>query len=636
LGEGAGNPLPSFIYPKTLREDMFPRAVLLFLIWWLPACAALPPVYPSRPAPAAREAEADQFQRAETAYRRQAYGQALQGYTAYLARYPQGQNAVAARLKEAELLGLTGDWQGSLRRYQALLAREPSPETALKARYGIGRAYFKLGQYQAAIQVLDSLTAGDLPRSLWFSTQALLAEIALKQGQVTQAFSRLRLAAQDLPSGDQEWFDDLKTRVVEAASPEELANLAALYRDSPLSAPLLLRLARLARESGRLDEAQKWAATLKERFPNSPEAAAVDRPIAGQRQVVGVLLPLSGELSNVGVKVKRGMELAAKQTPLELAFRDTHNDPEAAAQAVRELAREQNLLVVLGPLTSGVAQTAADAAQAAGVPLIALSQKAGLTQTGDLIFQAFLTPRQQVRALLRQTLGTMGLRRYAALYPDSAYGRAFMENFKEELETQGGELAAQESYASGTRDFAPVLASLKEAWRSHAEAPAPVEALFVPDDPGIVAAVAAQLPNLSWPGVRLLGTNLLSRPETAGGEISALEGVLFPDAYFAGDANPAVQSFVNAYRWQFDEDPDYLAAQGYLTVRLMVRLLSSGAPPARADLPRQLLALPASPELPWFRGFNSAREEEAALYLLTIRNGRVEMAFTAPGPRTRP
>ena len=114
---------------------------------------------------------------------------------------PPGRQCPLARLREAELLGLLGDWQGSLRRYQALLAREPETDIALKARYGMGRAYFKLGQYQQAAQVLDNLTAADFPRSLRFSTQALLAEIALKQGQVTQAFARLRLAAQDLPSG---------------------------------------------------------------------------------------------------------------------------------------------------------------------------------------------------------------------------------------------------------------------------------------------------------------------------------------------------------------------------------------------------------------------------------------------------
>ena len=181
---------------------MLRKLSLLLMLFLLPACATLAPLAPPAPPAAQKTAEA-LFQEAEASYRRQAYQKAYRQYAAYLERYPQGPQAAAARLKEAELLGLLGDWQGSLRRYQGILSRQPEPDLALKARYGIGRAHFKLGEYQQATQVLDALTASDLPRSLWFSTQALLAEIALKQGKVSQAFSRLRLAAQDLPAGDQ-------------------------------------------------------------------------------------------------------------------------------------------------------------------------------------------------------------------------------------------------------------------------------------------------------------------------------------------------------------------------------------------------------------------------------------------------
>ena len=223
------------------------------------------------------------FQAAEADYHRQAYGRAYQSYAQYLERYPKGPHAAEARLREAELLGLKGDWQGSLGLYQGILARQPEPSVALKARYGIGRAYYKLGQYQQAAQTLDSLTAvGDLPRSLWFSTQALLAEIALKQGNIPDAYSRLRLAAQDLPSGDQEWFEDLKTRVVEAASPEDLESLADLYRDSPLSAALVLRLARLCQQAGQSGETQKWVETFAGALPRQPGSQGWPRPAGWQ------------------------------------------------------------------------------------------------------------------------------------------------------------------------------------------------------------------------------------------------------------------------------------------------------------------------------------------------------------------
>jgi branched-chain amino acid transport system substrate-binding protein len=611
-------------------------AVLCLLIALLPACVALPPPYPSRgPASQVRQDETALFQEAEASYRRQAFRQAYRQYADYLERYPQGSRAMEARVRESEVAGLLGDWQGSLRLNQGILARQPQPEVALKARYGIGRAYFKLGEYQQAIQVLDNLTASaDLPRSLWFSTQALMAEIALKQGQVPQAFARLRLAAQDLASGDPEWFEDLKTRLLEQASVAELEQLAALYRDNPLSAALLLRLARVSQDSGQTEEARKWVATLKERFPTSPEAAGAERLVAGGKVVVGCLLPLSGQMSTIGFRVQRGMELAAKGASVKLIFRDSGADPETAAAITRELAQDESVVAILGPLTSAVAQSAADAAQAAAVPLIVLSQKDGLTQTGNWIFQAFLTPRQQVRAVVRQAL-SLGIKRFAILAPDSSYGRTFSQNFQEEVTSQGAELAGQIQYSSGSQEFGPTLAALGESLKPPAEGAPVATALFIPDDAAVVATIAEKLAGTSYKGVQLLGTNLLSNAKATAAQMTALQGAIFPDAFYAGDPNPEVQKFIAAYRQKYGEEPDYLAAQGYVVFRVMAQLAESPQGLSRMALPQQLLTLKGVPGLPWFQGFNGQREEEASLYLLTITGGAVQMAPAASGGEPR-
>jgi branched-chain amino acid transport system substrate-binding protein len=605
-------------------------AYLFLFILLLPACAGMQ--FPSQaPAPqVVKPTETGLFQKAENSYHQLAYRQAYQQYSYYLELYPQGSRAMEARLREAEILGLLGDWAGSLKHCQDILARQPSPDVSLKARYGIGRAHFKLGDNQQASQVLDNLTATDMPRSLWFSTQALLAEIALKQGNVPQAFNRLRLAAQDLTSGDPEWFEDLKTRLLEQATIPELEQLAALYRDNPLSAALLLRLARQAQEAHQADEAAKWLETLKERFPASPETAAAERLLAGNKVELGCLLPLSGQLSSIGFRVQRGMELAAKKAPVKLVFKDTGSNPETAASLTRELAQNANVLALVGPLSSAVAQSAAEAAQALSLPLIALSQKDGLTQMGAWIFQAFLTPRQQVRALVGYAAGK-GIKRFAILYPDSAYGRTFLQNFQAEVTAQGGELASQAFYSPGSQEFAPTLAAMAESLKLQEGGTPSGAAIFLPDDAATVAGIAAGLNATSLKGSMLLGTNLLHNPQIAAPQLTALQGVVFPEAFFAGDSNPEVKKFIAAYRQQYGTEPDYLATQGYVVIRLLARVAESHQALSRTSLPQQLLALKAVPSLPWFKGFNDQREEEAALYLLTFTGGGIQMVPPASG-----
>jgi ABC-type branched-subunit amino acid transport system substrate-binding protein len=327
------------------------------------------------------------------------------------------------------------------------------------------------------------------------------------------------------------------------------------------------------------------------------------------------------------------MELAAKQAPVKLVFRDTSH-PETAASITRELARDESVLAILGPISSAAAQSAADAAQAEGVPLIALSQKDGLTQTGNWIFQAFLTPRQQVRAVVRQALG-MGIKRFAILYPDSSYGRAFSQNFQEEVSAGGGELATQAFYSPGSQEFAPTLTELAESLKTQEEGAPAATALFVPDDAATVAAIAGGLAGTSLKGVQLLGTNLLNNAKNSDAQLTALQGIIFPDAFYAGDPNPEVQKFIGAYRQKYGEEPDYLAAQGYTMVQVMARVAESSRELSRSALPQQLLTLQGVPGLPWFQRFNSQREEETGLYLLTVKGGSVRMVQPASGGEPR-
>ena len=621
--------------PGSLLSSSFPKGysmrfrliLISLIIVLLSSCAHSPQQYPPAQPPAVQKKGEGLFLEAEKYYGNHDYRRAWQTYASYLQQNPQGNRANQARLREAELLGLLGDWQGSLNTYKDLLNRGVGGTAALQARYGIGRAYFKLGRYQMATEVLESLTASELPEPLRFSTNALLAEIALKKGAMEHAFMRLRLASRDLPAGDQEWFDYLKTRLVEQATPEELESLVNLYRDSSLTAPMLLRLARLAQEGGRPDEADKWLQALKERFPESKEAKASENLLTHARPIVGCLLPLSGNYAKYGNRVKTGMELAAQETHLEIVYRDCPN-PAQAALMVQELAKDSHVAALLGPLTSADAQIAAAAAQTAGIPLIGLTQKQDLTAAGSDIFQAFLTPQMQIRSLLHYTLGERGLHRYAMLTPDSAYGRAMAKVFEDELVGERGTLAAQATYPPNTQDFTQALGPLLTTWQSGSEGNPAFEALFIPDDARTVAAIAAQVAKQPFAKVQLLGSNLAHPKKGQTGIDQALNGILFPDAFFAGDPNPAVQKFIAAYRQRYGKDPDYLAAQGYMAVRLMAHVLAGQTPPTRAELPQKLVALRDVPDLPWFKGFAADRQAELALYILTIKDGQVQIATT--------
>ncbi len=607
----------------------WPYLLLVGLL--LAGCVSPPPVVVQpqiqvgarRPAAAPEAAGEELFHQAEAAYRRQDYEQALRDYRTYLSRHPQGPQAFRARLREAELTGLLGDWAGALSRYETLLAHNPDLDQSREIRYGLGRAYYKLGQYTRALQILEPLTAADLPVALRFSTNALLAEIALRQGQVEPAFVRLRLAHQDLAAGDAEWFEFLKKRLLEQASPVDLERLANLYRDTPLSAALLARLAENARRAGRIEEARRWLTLLTERYPGTPEAQAAEQLLTPARPRVGAVIPLAGDLAEAGQRLKRGLELALQGAPVEVVFQEAAGA--GAAQGVGALARQPGVVMMVGFFASAEAPEAARAAQEAGVPLLALTQRAEVTEAGEWVFQAFLTPQAQVQELVRYGVAR-GWQRYAILAPESAYGRTFTRLFQEELARRGGEVVVQGTYPPGSGDFSLALSPLLALFPESEGGSRPFDAWFVPEEAAVLSSLLSRISDHPLRRLPLLGTNL-AHPDDA--RVRQLEGVIFPEGFFPGDPNPAVQEFVSAWRQRYGKAPDYFAAQGYLAGRLLSRVAADG-PLSREEVARRLMAFRGAPQVPWLKGFSENRQGELTVYLLTCRGGRVVPVEAAP------
>lgn len=89
---------------------------------------------------------------------------------------------------------------------------------------------------------------------------------------------------------------------------------------------------------------------------------------------VGVILPLTGVLSFPGTATRKGTELATKMmtdsgTRLEVVFADTESKPENGRIAAERLMRD-GCSVLVGAWDSGATISAAQAAEAAKVPLV--------------------------------------------------------------------------------------------------------------------------------------------------------------------------------------------------------------------------------------------------------------------------
>ncbi|MGE0761928.1 MAG: ABC transporter substrate-binding protein, partial [Bdellovibrionales bacterium] len=155
--------------------------------------------------------------------------------------------------------------------------------------------------------------------------------------------------------------------------------------------------------------------------------AQIDSRREVDARTVGAVLPLTGRHAAIAQKTLRGLQLGlgiygANRSDLRLAVVDSEGNPDGARRAVERLVGEDHVIAVVGSLLSREATAVASKADELGVPSLALSQKAGLTDIGDTVFRNSLTSEMQVRQLVKVAMDKMGLKRFAILYPNDAYG----------------------------------------------------------------------------------------------------------------------------------------------------------------------------------------------------------------------
>jgi outer membrane PBP1 activator LpoA protein len=176
---------------------------------------------------------------------------------------------------------------------------------------------------------------------------------------------------------------------------------------------------------------------------------------------IGVVLPLSGKQAGIGYKALHGIQLAlgifgsqgSPPSGFKLAVIDSEGSPDGARRAIERLVQEDGAIAIIGGMLSKTAVAEGAKAQEFGIPTIMLTQKSGITQTGDYVFRNSLTSQMQVQALVETAMTKLGMHNFAILYPNDAYGVEFANLFWDEVRSQGGNITGAQTYDSQETDF---------------------------------------------------------------------------------------------------------------------------------------------------------------------------------------
>ena len=177
---------------------------------------------------------------------------------------------------------------------------------------------------------------------------------------------------------------------------------------------------------------------------------------------VGVLVPLTGDLADLGGPGAKAAELAAAQVnaaaegadsglSLRLVTEDTRTDPEAAQEAAAKVIESKGVSAIAGPWGAPeLIPTAENVTIPGGVPLVTPSvTDPDLTDLDDdgLVFRT--APSDAIQGRVIATLMSQALGDSATVNTanrDDAYGRALAHSFTEAWEAAGGTVATNVSF----------------------------------------------------------------------------------------------------------------------------------------------------------------------------------------------
>ena len=211
-------------------------------------------------------------------------------------------------------------------------------------------------------------------------------------------------------------------------------------------------------------------------LPAPPAAEAP--PPTGSALKVALLLPLSGSNAELGQAMLEAAQLALFTTEAErltLVPRDTAGTADGATQAARS-AIADGAQLILGPLLAAEVEAVKPIARDAKVNVIAFSTATQLA--GGNVFLIGFLPRQEiVRAVAFAR--ERGLTRFAALAPNSPYGRLMTDALREAASAGGGSVVKTEFLDPRTPDPAGAIRRLLPPRAAlGGAAPSPVAAGF--------------------------------------------------------------------------------------------------------------------------------------------------------------
>jgi branched-chain amino acid transport system substrate-binding protein len=336
---------------------------------------------------------------------------------------------------------------------------------------------------------------------------------------------------------------------------------------------------------------------------------------------VGFIGGLSGRSADIGEASRNAVQLAVDEVNraggiagrrIELLVRDDANDPEIAAEAVRGL-HGAGVDAIIGPNISAIAAGMLPAVNELSLVTISPTVSAlSFADIDDYLFRINWTTRDNAVFYAQHYLN-LGYRRIAAAIDNNnrVFSESWMEEFAEAFEAGGGTLAGFEVFeANGKQGYAETARGLLARGS---------EALLLVANSVDTAQLAQQIRKID-PEILLIAAEWAASDQLISLGGRAIEGLELVQSYDRSGQSDRFQRFREAYRKQFQQEPDYSSVAAYDAATMLFAGFAK-----RSDeqtLKESLLSLGEVEGLQQGITFNRYGDAQRRAYFVVVRDGR--------------
>lgn len=299
---------------------------------------------------------------------------------------------------------------------------------------------------------------------------------------------------------------------------------------------------------------------------------------SGDTIKIGGLAPLTGSASQYGIASSNGSKLAADEInasggvlgkQIEFVLEDEKGDVTEAVNAYNKLVLNDEIVALVGDITTKPTIAVAQKAAADGIPMITpTATGAVVTEAGENIFRVCFTDPYQGELMAHYAKDEMGAATAAILFDTGDdYSQGIADTFKATAEEIGLTVTANEGYPTDTTDFKAQLTKIKEGNPDVIMIPCYYEAA------SLIAVQARELGITS----KLLGSDgwdgVLNQMDSS--NYAALEDVYYCSQYSAVNPTEELDTFLKKYKETYGEEANMFAVLGYEAMKTMASAMEA-------------------------------------------------------------